>query len=299
MTTFCFYNGHILPKHQIHISVDDLGFSRGYALFEHCRTYFQLPFHLHDHLVRLKRGADALFLPFTYSLEDYSEALNTLIQRNNFEESGFKIYLTAGTSIDGLTPSAGPNCIIYPYPLPRYEGHYPGRGLILKTTSLTRAFPEYKTTFYLPGLLARRINSPCDDILFMDHQRHLLEGTTAGFLAFIGNTLIVPEGPRLVSVTQEVLIKLASSLFKVEYRPIAYLDIPRFTEAFLCSSTKEVLPVEQIDDHRIGTVSEYKNILLLNNLLTAYIRKKQWPILSTTESALFQSIKTSFFLTTC
>jgi branched-subunit amino acid aminotransferase/4-amino-4-deoxychorismate lyase len=279
MSSFCFHNDRVVEKKHLYISVDDLGFSRGYALFEHCRTYFGKPFHLKEHFLRLLEGARDLLLHVPYSIEELSDILSMLFEKNGFEESGFKIYLTLGLTKEGLTPSGKETFIIYPYPLPKYEGFYPKKGLTLKTTFLQRSLPAYKTTFYLPGMLAKRQVPECDDILFLNGQQHLLESSTAAFLAFRGDTLLVPEGDFLQSITQAVLVQLARSLFKIEERPISYDEIPSLSEAFLSSSSKEIFPIDTIDHMRIGDVSSYRNTLKLKEAFYHYVHSQDWPLL--------------------
>lgn len=281
MTLFCFRDGAVIPKNQLTLSVDDLGFSRGYCLFEHCRTYFGRPFHLCEHYLRLLRSARFFSLRLALSCEELEDILYTLMKRNAWSESGFKIYLSAGLSADGLTPVGKESLLISPYPMTPYSPSTPTRGLVLKTTLSPRAFPYHKTTFYLPGLLAKQAQAPCDDILFINPSRHLLESSTAGFLAFMGNTLIAPEGELLTSITREVLVMLAQGRFKIEYRPLSYTELPLITEAFLCSTTKEILPIASIDDIVIGNTLPGKNTAELKTRLTDYITKQHWPLLST------------------
>jgi branched-chain amino acid aminotransferase len=279
MSLFCFHNGSIIEKKNLVISIDDLGFSRGYALFEHCRTYFGKPFHLREHLLRLLQGAHDLLLHLDYSIEEITEILATLFEKNGFEESGFKFYLTLGIAKEGLTPSEKETFIIYPYPLQKYEGFYPKKGFDLRTTFLQRALPKYKTTFYVPGILAKRQHPDCDDILFLNASNHILESTTSAFLAFKNDTLLVPQGDFLQGITQAALLQIARSLFKVETRPISYEEIPHLTEAFLSSATKEIYPIETIDRIRIGNVSSYKNTLKLKEAFQNYVNQQHWPLL--------------------
>lgn len=286
MSVFCFYNGSIIEKKNLVISIDDLGFSRGYSLFEHCRTYFGKPFHLTEHLLRLLDGADHLLLNLRYSIEDISKILTTLFEKNGFEESGFKFYLTLGIAKEGLTSSGQETFIIYPYSLPKYEGFYPKNGFVLKTTSLQRALPHYKTTFYVPGMLAKRQHPDCDDILFLNASGHILESTTSAFLAFKNDVLIIPEGDFLQGITQATLLQIAKPLFKLERRPISYKEIPELTEAFLSSASKEIYPIEAIDDIRIGDVSSYRNTLKLKEAFQNYIQRQHWPLLETFKNYL-------------
>lgn len=273
---FGFFNGCFLPKQEISLSIDDLGFSRGYSLFEHGRSYDGLLFHMQEHLTRLKNGADNLFLSIPHSFQDLEKICYTLLEKNEIQDMGFKIYLSAGVSVSGLKLPEEGTFIISPYALPPYQESLM-EGIHLHTTKLQRAFAAYKTTFYLPAFVAKKQNPLADEILFLSSSDHLLESSTAGFLAFLGDTLVVPQGPLLKSITQEMLIRLAQSHFKIERRALHYEEIPHFTEAFLCSTSKEILPIKQIDHYKMSL--EHTNTKVLKNLLNDYILSRKWPFL--------------------
>ena len=276
----CFFNGDFLPKSQARLSIDDLGFSRGYALFEHCRTYQRNIFHLQEHLMRLYEGGKKLHLPIPYAEKQWIDICENLVFLNQYEEVGIKIYVTLGVASSGYLPSTGPTVVCNPYPLKKTNFADPLSSLKIKTTSLQRSFPFCKTTFYVPGILARSTHPECDEILFLDEHRNVLESTISSFLGFKGSTLIVPEGALLKSVTQEVLIEIAKRDFNIERRPISYKDLGSLTGPFLASSSREIAPICSIDTFTYG-VEPCKEILHLRNLLQDYIQKQKWPLLET------------------
>jgi branched-subunit amino acid aminotransferase/4-amino-4-deoxychorismate lyase len=270
MSAICFYNGQFLEKNHLYLSIDDLGFSRGYALFEHIRTYHKKPFHLKEHLVRLFQAAQEVHIDIEYSFDEIKQILDFLIQKNPFEEFGFKIYLTLGIASSGLIPESKPTFIVLPYPLRRYQRQDFSDGIEVATTFYQRAFPYLKTTFYLPGILAKKKHKRCDQILFLDEQKNFLESTIASFCAFKKNTLILPKGALLKSVTQEVIFELAKSNFEIERREIHLSELEELDEVFLSSSTKEVLPIKKIDQMEFNPTS-FKNTKTLQLLFEEYI----------------------------
>jgi branched-chain amino acid aminotransferase len=274
----CFFNGDFLPKSQVRLSVDDLGFSRGYALFEHCRTYQRRIFHLQEHLMRLYEGGKALYLPIPYTQKHWACICDELVRLNAYEELGIKIYVTLGVASTGYFPSSGPTVLCYPYPLKAASFADPLSSLKIKTTSLARSFPFCKTTFYVPGILARSMHQGCDEILFLDEHHQVLESTISSFLSFKGSTLIVPQGSLLKSITQEVLVELASKDFKIERRPMAYSELGSLTAPFLASSSREIAPISSIDDFSYPSLP-CDEILHLRKLLQDYIQNQHWPLL--------------------
>jgi branched-subunit amino acid aminotransferase/4-amino-4-deoxychorismate lyase len=274
----CFFNGDFLPKSKVHLSVDDLGFSRGYAVFEHCRTYQRRIFHLKEHLIRLYEGGKALHLPIPYTEKQWSSICDELIFLNSYEELGIKIYVTLGLASSGYFPSSGPTVLCNPYPIKATTFKDPLSSLKIKTTSLSRSFPFCKTTFYVPGILARSMHQNCDEILFLSEDHHVLESTISSFLSFKDSTLIVPQGKLLKSITQEVLVEAAKKDFKIERRPIAYCELGSLTGPFLASSSREIAPISSIDDFSYAN-KPCDEILHLRELLQDYIQKQNWPLL--------------------
>lgn len=274
MSSICFYNGEFLEKKNLFISIDDLGFSRGYALFEHIRTYHKKPFHLKEHLIRLFQGAQELEIDIEYSFDEIKQILDSLIQKNEFQEIGFKVYLTGGIASSGLAAESKPTFIILPYSLPHYQRQDFSHGIEVATTFYQRAFPYMKTTFYLPGILAKKKHKRCDQILFLDEKKNFLESTISSFCAFKKSTLILPKGALLKSVTQEVIFELAKSNFQIERREIHLSEIEDLEEVFLSSSTKEFFPIKKIDAKTFDTIS-FKNTQTLQLLFEEYILSSQ------------------------
>jgi branched-chain amino acid aminotransferase len=67
-----------------------------------------------------------------------------------------------------------------------------------------------------------------------------------------GNTLVTPRTDILLGVTRNAVLRLAQGLFPIEERPILFEELREISEAFITSSSREIMPVVQIDDLPIG-----------------------------------------------
>lgn len=276
-SVICFADQKFLPKSSLTLSIDDLAFSRGCCLFEHLKTFEKVFFHSHEHLQRLFHSAAFFNFKIPCSMSEMLHILEKLEKLNGFKETGCKIYLTGGTtSVLGEKPSL----YMVPYEI-KERPSFKNEGISLKTTEVFRLFREHKTTIYLPGLFAlsnlKSKEESFDDILYLDEEKNLLESTTSSFLAFIGNTLYIPEKNILPSITQEILIRLAYGHFKVERGSISYDRIEEFSEAFLAASIAEIVPIRQIDSFLLP--KENPNTRFLKGLFDSYIKEQNWPIL--------------------
>ena len=71
MTDYIYYvNGEFIPASAAQIGLNDLGFVRGYGVFDVLRTYGVTPFGLRAHLERLQHSAAQIDLPLPWSLAE-------------------------------------------------------------------------------------------------------------------------------------------------------------------------------------------------------------------------------------
>ena len=128
------------------------------------------------------------------------------------------------------------------------------QGIKLITTSLQRTAPEAKTTSYVSAIRALKEakRHHAADALFVNEQGHVLEATRSNFFIFRGDTLVTPRAGILIGITRNVVLDLARGRFPIEERPILLDELPQADEAFITSSSREIVPVVQIDDLVIG-----------------------------------------------
>src|SRR5260221_4196721 len=134
-------NGQVAAAETASISVYDRGFLYGDSVFETIRTYGGKPFALADHLTRLARSAERVFIPMPASLETIAAEVEqaTLLAGN--PESYIPVMITRGTRPMRLDPdlAEAPNRIVFVEPLvgPTPEAYAKGIDVILVRTART------------------------------------------------------------------------------------------------------------------------------------------------------------------
>ena len=87
-----------------------------------------------------------------------------------------------------------------------------------------------------------------DEILYLN-EGYLTECPRANFFIVNDrNQLVTPSDHILKVITRKKTIDLASSYMEVIERKIGKEELSSATEAFICSTTKSILPVNQIDE---------------------------------------------------
>jgi len=252
-------NGEIVPIEKAVINVRDLGFLRGYSVFDFFRIYKGKPVFIEDHLARLERSAGILGLEIPYSNEELVNKIIALVKANEMEFGGIKIVLTGGYSTDGWLP-VEPNFVMIASKLTTYNESVYTKGIKLMAYQYTRDTPYTKTTNYLvPITIQKEIEeAEAFDVLYHDGE-FISESARSNF--FIVNeegTIITPDKDALQGITRKHVLEVAQKHFKVEIRPLSLKETMAAKEAFMTSSTKGVMPVRQVDFWRInkGVIGE-------------------------------------------
>jgi branched-chain amino acid aminotransferase len=249
MGSIYYLNGVYVREDEAKIPIVDLGVVRGYGIFDYLRTYRGVPFHLWEHLLRLKYSAEQIGLHLPNTMEEIEKIILKLLCENNFPESSIKIVVTGGLSSDHMMPEKNSTLMILVYPFKPFPEEFYTQGIRAITTPLFRPVPFAKTTHYIPAIMAlhkaREVGA--HEALYLNAEREVLEATTSNFFALKKGTLITPASEEILyGITREVILKIASC--PVEIRPIRYEELASLDEAFISSSNREIMPISQIDD---------------------------------------------------
>jgi len=277
---WCYVNGSFVSTEEAKLSVQDLGIARGYGVFDYLRTYSGRPFHLKEHLLRLKYSADSIGLSLPNSLNEISEIIDLLLAKCQLQEAALKITATGGMSTDPIFCDQKPSLIISASPLNLLPDSYYANGINVITTSLSRSLPMSKTTYYAPAIMAlkkgRQQNA--QEALYLNSKNEILEATTSNFFAFKKGVLHTCSSDEiLIGITSEIVLQLAKEIFPVKKEAVHLYDLPLIEEAFITASNKEILPVVSIDGEKIGAGKVGPKTKHVQELFRNYTRQLQWP----------------------
>ncbi|HET7518434.1 MAG TPA: aminotransferase class IV, partial [Actinomycetes bacterium] len=238
----------------------DLALVRGEAVFEALRVYAGRPFRLRAHLDRLAASARAVELPLPGGLEELA-AQAVAAAGPGDTDVVLRLICTKGPAGSG-PGEGGPAAfaICTDVPASFEEERCRGLRLVLLTTAtdpLVRAaspwlLPGVKTISYAVNMAAQRAARARggDDAVLVGLGGELLEAPTASLWWRTGHTLHTPtlDLGILAGITRAVLSDLAPGLgLKVVEGVYTAEDLAAADEAFLSSSTREVMPVVEVD----------------------------------------------------
>jgi 4-amino-4-deoxychorismate lyase len=237
----------------------DLALVRGEAVFETVRVYRGRPFRLGAHLERLAASASALDLALPDGLDDLARRA---VAAAGERDAVLRLVCTRGPE-EAPAPAAFAICTEVPAGWEQERRR--GLRLVLLTMAcdpLVRAaspwlLPGVKTTSYAVNMAAQRAARAkgADDAVFVGLGGELLEAPTASLWWRSGDTLFTPSLQLgiLAGITRAALVELAPGLgLRVLEGVFTAEDLLAADEAFLSSSTREVMPVVEVDGAPVG-----------------------------------------------
>ena len=225
-------DGVVLDASEAAIPVTDEGLLRGDGVFEVIRVYAGRPFALDEHLARMVRSADGLRLPLDVAAVRADVA--TLLAAADGVEGCVRVLVTRGGRRIALVEAlrAMPETV----------------AVASVTYAPPRLLDGIKSLSYGANMLATRLaqEAGADDAVLVTPHGRVLEAPTRSIFAVIAGALRTPplSDHILDSITRRAVLDVAD----VEERPMTLDELLGAEEAFLASTTHEVMPIHRVDD---------------------------------------------------
>jgi len=272
---FCYFNGKIVPANSALIHLDDLGVLRGYGVFDVMKTVNGKIFLFDEHFKRLSDSASYLGARLPMGKKEIEEAIKKLISKNKIKQASIRIVLTGGRSADAMHfDSKTPTFYILVSEFSPLKEELFKNGVKLAKVNRGRDMAEIKTTNYIAAVKninERQKKENFFEIIYVSNGL-VLEASTSNFFAFIGDKLVAPKDNILKGITRNLVIKLAKKKFEVEERELKMDELKLASEAFIVATNKDIVPVVQIDNLKIGDGKPGKNTKRVVELFEEFVK---------------------------
>jgi branched-chain amino acid aminotransferase len=258
--------GRLCPPDIAAVPVFDRGFLFGDSVYETLGTSNGRLVFLDDHLHRLARSAERLYLKLPPRDEIERAVQETLAAAEN-PESRMRIVVTRGDGGVDLDPTASgqPRLVVIVQPLGGPPPELYEKGAEVEIVSVTRNSPRaidpaVKSGNYLNNVLAmgeaRRRRPSVHEAILCAASGSVAEGATSNLFAVVAGQLRTPalEVGILDGVTRGKILALASAN-GIACHEVSFMspdDLRHADEAFLTSSVRSVLPVTRVDGLALG-----------------------------------------------
>jgi branched-chain amino acid aminotransferase len=263
------HNGEMVAWEDAKVHVLTHGLHYGTGVFEGERAY-ETPhgtaiFRHRDHLQRLFKSAELYYMPIPYTLEELRTATHELIAANELRECYIRPIAFRGYGQMGLYPLDSPvEVSIAAWPWGSYLGEEgKQQGVRAKVSSWRRIshdslIPHSKASGqYLNSVLAKieATKGGYQEAILLDPHGFVCEGSGENIYAVRDGQILTPPQTAgiLDGINRKSIIKIAHDFgHQVIERDLARAELILADEVFMSGTAAELVPVREIDDHRIG-----------------------------------------------
>ncbi|MDE2635278.1 MAG: aminotransferase class IV [Chloroflexota bacterium] len=200
---------------------------------------------LDEHLDRLEDSAQSKGIPFKCDRTQLKSALRRMIVESEFGDARFRISVPADApsemilSIEPFQP---------PSPALIAKG---ARGI---TSSVARHNPASKSSEWMHRRQAVASTQPAGiyETFLLEENGALLEGASSNVYAILDGELLTASSGMLEGISRMIVLKVCREIIPLRATAPNISDIDRFSEAFLSSSSRGIIPVIEIDEMPIG-----------------------------------------------
>lgn len=156
------------------------------------------------------------------------------------------------------------------------------QGVRVITVPLRRIRPTLKATSFIETSqqARQRVQESGAFEALMIFRGRILEGLTSNFFYMRDGCLRTARRGVLPGVTRRIVLRLARGRgIEVQYRSLELAELSQISEAFLTSSSRGVVPIVQIDDHRVGEGRVGKITYCLSSAYEDYWRRHAEPFI--------------------
>jgi len=262
---FASVNGTVVPAEEARVSVLDNGFAFGDSVYEVLRTYAGRAFEPGRHFRRLRASAARLGISLPAPDASLLEQVDGLLARAGSGESYIRIIVSRGLGdcSYNFERVQGPTVVMIQKPLPPYPAWHYEDGIKVAAVGVRRNHPKaldpaIKSSNLLNNILAVREaqSRGAEEPVLLNQEGFLAEGASTNVFLARGGALLTPplSAGILAGITREVVLELLPGLgIPSGEDPLRLDDLLAADEAFLTSTTREVVPVREVDGTRIGT----------------------------------------------
>jgi len=264
VATMAFLNGRLVPVDDAVLPADDRAVLFGDGAYETVRAYDGKVFRYPEHLRRLRRTLEGLGIDLPLTDAAIIDGTHALVEANGLRDARIRMTVTGGRHGGEirLRRTHPPNFVMFAGPLtpPADDIYRNGVDVAVSRYTVAHDSPvaRLKTIIRLVHLMAKEeaLGAGRFEALFADDRGCLLEGTASNVFLVVDGAVVTPglDDALLAGVTRDVVVELAREAglpVREEDVPVARLG--EASEAFLTSTTIELLPVCRVEGKPVGS----------------------------------------------
>jgi len=268
---YSIFNGKLIKTKKANISLLDKGYWFDFCVYSSLKVIQGKPFFLKYHIDRLFESAEMLEIKHDFIKEDLQKWAEKLIKKNKIQDALLRFVLIGD-------PDGG-DTKLYILPITGLTYHKNqdySEGIKVLTYQGQRPIPQAKTKSLLLSFLAfkKAKKEEAHEALMIDNDGNVREGTQTNFYVIKDDKIIIPPKEKsLGGITKKFILEAVKDNYKIieEDIPLEKIKAGEYDEIFISSTTRNVMPIKQIDDYILET--DFKNTKKIAKLFKEYYKQ--------------------------
>ncbi|GLU34064.1 aminotransferase class IV [Trinickia caryophylli] len=261
-------DGKLIPADTLSVPINTYSLHYGLCVFEGIRSYSleggRTIFRLEEHIARFVASAEMLGSPITgYRAGELCDAVMAVAETAPANDLYIRPLYYVGNGIMGLraTPLDQHVAVTaWQWQTDRSHPRYTsGIKVVISRHTRRKDYAQAKVSGnYLASVAAvNSIPAGFDEAILLDEDGYLCEATAQNVFVVLRDTLHTPRVKSCLNgITRNAVIEVARKLgLGVHERDITPAELLAADEAFLTSTASEVLPIAQVESHRLGSAA--------------------------------------------
>jgi D-alanine transaminase len=259
MSRIVYVNGEFLPEKDGKISIFDRGFLFADGVYEVTPVVNSRLVDYHAHVERLDRSLKELKMAWPCTPDELRKVHEELVKRNALKEGIIYMQVTRGTADRqfNFPKDVKSSLVAFPQVMALVDNANARTGVkVVTTPDLRWLRRDIKSVMLLAPVLGKQeAYEKGANEAWMVEDGKVTEGTSSNaYIVKDGKVITRPLSNRILAgCTRRALFRLAKEHgVQVEERSFSVDEALAADEAFLTSASQFVMPITEIDGHRIG-----------------------------------------------
>lgn len=263
---YVLWNGNIVKQEEVVISQEDRGYQLGDGVYEVIKAYDGQLFTIKEHIDRLYESAEKIHLVIPYTKDVMHKMLHDLVEANELTTGHVYIQVTRGVAPrNHLFPEPGVEAVVTgnitfkERPVENFE-----KGVKVTIMEDTRWLHcDIKSISLLGAVLAKQAAAEKGCYEAVLHRDGIVTECAASNVLGIKDGVLYTHPANhfiLNGITRRVIIQCAHEIgLPVKEEAFTVEELLAMDELIVSSTTSEVTPIVQVDEHKIndGIVGDY------------------------------------------
>jgi branched-subunit amino acid aminotransferase/4-amino-4-deoxychorismate lyase len=249
LPVFVSRNGELIPATQAQVSVFSPAIFGAYGVYEFLQVVHGVIFALGAHLQRLAHSAAILDLPLPADQATLERWMNEVLIANHVADCSLRL------SVLGSENGVGATAFIWPQPARIYSPALYSKGAPAITFQGQRTLPAAKSLNTLVNFLAqRKAQAAGAHEALLYHNGYFTEGSSSNLFAVVDGVVVTASSEQVLpGVARDVVLHLAGHHnMHLHEAAMALSDMPRWSECFITSTSRHVMPITVVDGRPVG-----------------------------------------------